>query len=316
MLLGGLEARRGFQQYSPMSRLLFVTLSNIGDLVLTTPALMALHAAFPHARVDIVADRRSSELLRHSPFLGTLFHRDKQAGIPGLLRLLRELRRTRYDAVIDLRTDWLPMVIRARQWSSRRRANARAEHSAAQHLEVVRALLGNSCNLPPARVWFDRPHEARARELLAGLPGRRLVIAPGANWAPKCWPAGHFAACANHLRDAFDSLVVLGGPADVPVAAALRTATTQPLLDLAGQTSLCEAAAVLHQCSAFIGNDSGLGHIAAAVGLPVVTVFGPGNPARYRPWGTRTAVCLAPENELAQLDPAVVAGQLRQLLTD
>lgn len=297
-----------------MSRLLFVTLSNIGDLVLTTPALMALHQQYPTALIDIVADRRSSELLRHSPFLGTLFHRDKAEGLPGVLKLLRELRRTRYEAVVDLRTDWLPWLLRTRRRSTRRTAHAQAPHSAAQHFEVAAALLPAPFSMPPSRVWFGPADQAAARDWLATAPGRRLAIAPGANWPPKCWPAGRFAGCVQALRHAFDSVVVLGGPADAPAAAEVKAAAGLPVLDLTGRTSLCEAAAVLQDCAAFIGNDSGLGHLAAAVGLPVVTVFGPGKPERYRPWGARTALCYAPGQDLSRLDPAVVAQQMLQLL--
>ena len=298
-----------------MPRLLFVTLSNIGDLVLTTPALMALHAAFPGATIDIVADRRSSELLHHCPFLGSLFHRDKADGLPGILRLLRKLRRTRYDAVVDLRTDWLPWLLRARRRSTRRSAKARAEHSATQHFEVTAALAATHTPIPPARVWFGLSDRQRAEAWRGLVPGRCLAVAPGANWPPKCWPAERFAACANALQGTFDSVLVLGSAADCPAARTLQTLSGLPVLDLTGQTSLCEAAAVLDTCNGFIGNDSGLGHIAAAVGIPVVTVFGPGNPARYRPWGPRTAICEAPARDLAQLEPLVVAQRLRQLLS-
>lgn len=298
-----------------MSRLLFVTLSNIGDLVLTTPALMALHAAYPAARIDIVADRRSSDLLRHSPFLGSLFHRDKADGVPGIVRLLRELRRTRYDAVVDLRTDWLPWLLRAKRWSTRRSAGARAGHSAAQHFEVTAALPGTPRTIPPARVWFGAADTARAQAWRRLAPGRCLALAPGANWQPKCWPAESFAACVNVLQGTFDSVLVVGSAADAAAARTLQALSTLPVLDLTGQTTLCEAAALLQGCQGFIGNDSGLGHLAAAVEVPVVTVFGPGNPGRYRPWGPRTAICEAPANDLARLGPQEVAQQLRQLLS-
>ena len=297
-----------------MSRLLFVTLSNIGDLVLTTPALMALHQQYPTALIDIVADQRSSELLRHSPFLGTLFHRDKSEGWPGMLRLVQALRRTRYEAVVDLRTDWLPWLLRTRKRSTRRTAQAQAPHSAAQHFQVVAALMPSERAIPPSQVWFGTADRAAAAGWLATAPGRRLAIAPGANWPPKCWPPECFAACVQALRHAFDSVVVLGSPADASAAAEVSAAAGLPVLDLTGQTSLCQAAAVLQDCAAFIGNDSGLGHLAAAVGLPVVTVFGPGKPERYRPWGPRTALCHAPGQDLARLDPSVVAQQMLQLL--
>ena len=76
-------------------RHLVVTLSNIGDLVMTTPVIEALHERFPGDAIDIVADRRSSALLEATPYLGTIYHRDKRAGFTEQLALLRRLRRIR-----------------------------------------------------------------------------------------------------------------------------------------------------------------------------------------------------------------------------
>ena len=296
-----------------MPRLLFVTLSNIGDLVMTTPALVALHEAFPEAVIDVVADRRSSELLRHAPFLGTLFHRDKREGLPGILRLLGALFRQHYEAVVDLRTDWLPWLLRTRHRSSRLITGATGEHSTTQHFAVVAPLLPRDTVMPAARVWTDPQSELAARNLLAPLGERILAVAPGANWAGKCWAASSFAATAAALRETFDSLVVLGSAADAGAAAELMARSNMPSLDLCGRTSLLEAAAVLRRCSVFLGNDSGLGHIAAAVGIPTVTVFGPGKPARYRPFGPRSEIVCAKNQDLGALAPWPVVEAIQRL---
>ncbi len=298
-----------------MSRLLFVTLSNIGDLVMTTPALRALHDAYPEARIDIVADPRSSELLTRCPYLGELFHRIKREGRTGLCQLVRTLRSRRYDAIVDLRTDFLPWLLRGARRSARWQAPPHGPHAVEQHFAVAQRVLPAPRAIPDTCIWTSAADDARAAALLAALPGpRRLVLAPGANWPGKRWPVAHYAALANELREDFDSVVLLGNAADIAEAGSTLDALALPTLNLMGRTSLLEATAVMRQATLFVGNDSGLGHLASAAGIPSVTVFGPGRPERYRPWGSRATLVLAPGLALEKLLPATVAAHVREQL--
>jgi len=298
-----------------MSRLLFVTLSNIGDLVMTTPALRALNEAYPDALIDIVADPRSSELLTRCPFRGDLFHRVKREGRTGLLRLVRSLRRRRYDAIVDLRTDFLPWLLRGARRSARWQAPPHGPHAVEQHFAVAQRVLPAPRAIPDTRIWTTADDDARAAALLDRVPGpRRLVLAPGANWPGKRWPVEHYAALAQALREEFDSLVLLGSAADVADAGGRLDGLALPTLDLMGRTSLIEATAVMRQATLFVGNDSGLGHLASAAGIPSVTVFGPGRPERYRPWGSRASLLLAPDLALEKLLPSMVADHVRAQL--
>lgn len=298
-----------------MQRLLFITLSNIGDLVMTTPALVALHAAWPAARIDIVADQRSSELLTRAPFLGELFHRVKRDGRVGMLKLVHRLRARRYDAVVDLRTDFLPWLLRARLRSARWQAQPVGPHAVEQHYAVAARVLPAAVAIPDTKIWLADEDRAAANALLNELPGpRRLALAPGANWPGKIWPATHYVALANALNDCFDAVVLLGNAADAKAGVQMQSAIALPSVNLMGRTSLLGAAAALADCSLFVGNDSGLGHLAAAVGTHSVTVFGPGRPARYRPWGSRASLVMAPSLDLARLTPDTVAAHVRERL--
>lgn len=296
-----------------MQRLLFITLSNIGDLVMTTPALQALHAAWPDARIDVVCDARSSELLTRAPFIGDVHHRVKREGRAGMIALVRRLRRQRYVAAVDLRTDFLPWLLRADRRSARWQAGAHGPHAVEQHYAVAARVLPAAGRIPDTRIWLDDADRARAATTLADLRGaRRLVLAPGANWPGKIWPAAHYVALANTLRDQIDGVVLLGSAAEAATGVQMQAAIEVPSVNLMGRTSLLEAAAVLGQCALFVGNDSGLGHLAAAVGTRSVTVFGPGRPQRYRPWGSRASIVMAPALDLARLMPEAVAAHVRE----
>jgi len=298
------------------SRVLFITLSNIGDLVMTTPTLVALHEAYPQARFDIVADPRSSELLSRCPFLGDLVHRVKQHGKLGMLNLVHALRAQRYEAIVDLRTDFLPWLLHGRQRSARWQAKELGLHAVEQHFAIGARVLPHVPAIPDARIWLSDADRSLAAQTLVGLPGtRRLIVAPGANWPGKRWSLANYTALANLLREDFDSLVLLGNAADAADGHRMQETLALPTLNLMGRTSLIEASAVLECGTLFVGNDSGLGHLAAAAGVTSVTLFGPGQPLRYRPWGSKATIVLAPDLALDRLTPEVVATHVRAQLT-
>jgi ADP-heptose:LPS heptosyltransferase len=288
---------------------LLVGLSNIGDAVLTTPVMVALHELYPGAPLDIVADRRAADVYEPCPFRRRVFYKEKRAALRGLPALLRDLRRERYAAVVDLRTDFLAYLVRARRRFPKWRARPYGPHAVERHMGVIARLYGTR-PLPGAAVWPRREDLEFAEHALPGGP-RRLAIGPGAHWPPKIWPARRFVELVAELRAEFDGIVLLGDHADAAAAGEIAAAAPLPCTNLCGRTSLLEAAAALGRCAMFVGNDSGLGHLAAAAGTPTLTLFGPGNPARYRPWGPCADWIEGPGCDLQQLDPTAVAARLR-----
>ena len=297
----------------PVRHILFITLSNIGDAIMSTPALQLVHEAFPAARVDIVCDPRSRDIFTHCPFRGELILKDKQRGWRGTLQLIRRLRREVYDLVVDLRTDGLTWLLRARRCMTKRKAIASGPHAVQQHAAVVTPLAGTT--LPGTRLWLDTAARDKARRWMNELRANSiLAIAPGARWKAKVWPPERFRELADCVADRVDGCVLVGNAEDRPLCSELAAALKLPCLNLCGKTDLLEAGAVLERCRAFVGNDSGLGHLAAAAGTPTLTVFGPGHPARYHPWGPQSVWVASIDRQIANLasEPAIRA--LRQLL--
>jgi ADP-heptose:LPS heptosyltransferase len=300
----------------PIRHILLVTLSNIGDALMTTPVMEALHGKHPQAMMDIVADPRSGELFAHCPYLYRLIHRDKSQGWRGSLALVRELRRRDYDLIVDLRTDGLAWLLRARRRLTRRGARRSQGHAVERHMRVIRRHTGGA-EIPPTRLWLAEREQEFANQALAGLPGRRwLALGPGARWEPKRWPPGHFRELVASRGEAFDAVVLLGSRADAGICRAIADGLSLPCLDLAGRTGLLEAAAVLTRMHLFIGNDSGLGHLAAAVGIPTLTLFGPGEPRRYHPWNRRGRWLQSPGRDISGLPASRVADALTELLRE
>jgi heptosyltransferase-3 len=300
----------------PVRHILLVTLSNIGDAVMTTPVMEALHGKHPQAVMDIVADPRSSELFTHCPYRERVIHRNKQQGWRGSLALVRELRRRHYDLIVDLRTDGLAWLLRGRRRLTRHGARRAGGHAVERHMEVIRRHVGTA-GIPQTRLWLEGREQEFATRALAGLPGRRwLALGPGARWEPKRWPPGQFRKLVQSRREDFDALVLLGSQADADNCRTLADGLSLPCLDLAGRTGLLEATAVLARMRLFIGNDSGLGHLAAAAGTPTLTLFGPGEPQRYCPWNPRGCWLQSPNRDIRALPVRRAADTLTELLRE
>ena len=168
-------------------------------------------------------------------------------------------------------------------------------HAVEQHMAVI-ARREHIAGIPTACIWLSNAEQRFAQQALSALPGSRwLALAPGARWEPKRWPVRHFITLANRLQPEFDAVLLLGSTADTACCRELAAALSLPCLDLAGKTTLLQAGALLQQASLFVGNDSGPGHLAAAAGIPSLTLFGPGDPPRYRPWNPQGHWLQSPE---------------------
>jgi len=295
-------------------RILLVTLSNVGDAVLTTPVMEALHDKYPLALLDIVTDARAAPLFVHCPYRRDIILKDKRAGWRGLPPLLKRLRTSRYDLAVDLRTDGLLWLLRARRRLGRGIFRPRVGHAVERHFAVIRER-ERLADMPAPCVWTSAAETAFARQVLTGLPGRRwLAIGPGARGSGKHWPGEYFGTLASRLRERFDAIILLGSDSDAAICARIAAASPLPCLNLAGKTDLLQAAAVLQQALLFVGNDSGLGHLAAAAGTPTVTAFGPGDPHRYHPWHPQARWVQSTSGAIADVSVAMMLEQVLAVL--
>ena len=282
-----------------LTRVLFISLSNIGDAVMTTPVLQALHAKYPEAKIDIVADQRSSEIFLHCPYRGEIFHKEKRQFMRGGLSLLKRLRATRYGLVVDLRTDGLAYLLRADRRLTKWQGKAYGPHAVEQHMGIIFSLHGDN-QIPLCHIWLGEDEKSFARQALGAYAGKRLLgLGPGANWPGKIWPKEKFLTLIQHMKDRFNAVILFGDDSDRESSEFISANSKLPCVDLCGRTSLLQAAAVQELLNAFVGNDSGLGHMASAMGIPSLTIFGSGKPDRYHPWGDK-AVWLAGKDQVIE----------------
>src|SRR3954447_1841813 len=269
--------------------ILFVTATRIGDAVLSTGLLSHLVERHPGARFTIAAGPLAAPLFVAVPGLERVITVTKRPAALHWLPLFARVTRRRWDLVVDLRGSALAWLLR----TGDRRVMAKGDPR--EHRVCQLAHLFDLDPPPSPRLWTAAAHERAAAALLpSGSP--ILAIGPAANWRGKQWRAERFAELARRLTTgdgpfAGARIAVMAAaherPQAAPLLAAIPAAHT---LDLVGRTDPLTAAAVLRHCILFIGNDTGLMHIAAASGTPTLGLFGPSPVEQYAPWGSCTAV--------------------------
>jgi lipopolysaccharide heptosyltransferase III len=281
--------------------ILFITATRIGDAVLSTGLLAYLIACHPKARLTIAAGPVAAPLFEAIPVLERLLVIEKRRWASHWLPLYRAVALHHWDLVVDLRGSALAWVLRAAERKIMAKGNPR-EHRVRQL-----ARLFNLDPPPDPRLWTGPAHEREADRLIGpGAPV--LAIGPAANWRGKQWRAERFAELASRLTASTGLLsgfrvAVLGGAHERGQARPLLSAIPwERCIDLVGRVDLLTAAAVLRRCAMFIGNDTGLMHIAAASGTPTLGLFGPSPVVQYAPWGRHTAYVRSTDQ------PAVMFG--------
>ncbi|NYZ16367.1 glycosyltransferase family 9 protein [Azospirillum sp. RWY-5-1] len=267
-------------------RILFITSNRLGDAVLSTGLLAHLVERHRDARVTVACGPLPAPLFRAVPGLERLIPLPKRRYARHWVGLWAACTGTRWDLVVDLRNSAVSRLL----WTRRLAVHSRPVPGLHKVEELARVL---GLAVPPApRLWLDEAARAAAVRLLPTGPEPLLAIGPTANWLGKEWPADRFAALAGRLTAAGAPLAgagvaVLAAGAERDRAAPLLAALGPRAIDLGGRTDPLEAAACLERAALFVGNDSGLMHIAAAVGTPTLGLFGPGYPETYGPWGPR-----------------------------
>ena len=278
-----------------VQHILVIRLSSLGDILLTTPIVRLLRQHCPQAQIDFLVKAQYADLLRSHHCIDRLVLFEERQTLGHTLRALRQ---ARYDLVLDLhrtlRSRLLSYGLLARHklaynkhpvrrallvyggWNRLRAKTPVPELYAAplRRLGITAALPALEMHLAPGS---QDAMCTQLRQVFPGAQGRPyLAVAPGARWLTKRWPVERFATVAQELAAAQDAaVVVLGGAEDRPLGQKLCDNLRVPALDCTGRLTLMQTAALLRRCRVLISNDSGLMHMAVALRVPVVAMFGP-----------------------------------------
>ena len=292
----------------------------VGDAIMALPALRAVRKRCPEAEIGIVGRPYVTDIYRDQEICDQFIPYDSKGlhkGFFGRERLAAELRAQKFDVALLLQNALDAAWLAWRANIPERIGYARDArsflltkavplprhgeipmHEGFYYLELLRRAGWLDSVQDETFIGLSVPEEKRrsADEFLCNSGVRqgalRIAIGAGASYgSAKCWPPPRFAEVANRLQSEADADVILfGTAAEASVSTAISSDMRRPPIDLTGKTAIADLPALLSQCHVFIGNDSGAMHVAAAVGLPIVGMFGPTDPNGTAPVTTRCSI--------------------------
>jgi heptosyltransferase-2 len=284
-----------------IKKILFVTLSNIGDCIMTLPALDALKQRYPDAQLSVVAGPRPRELFDSHLGIHRFIVYDKHLGWKEKTKLTHELKSEKFDVVVDLRNSFFQVLLAARYKTSPLWGRPRGiQHMKDRHLYRVYQTLREefSGKAPPAKNPFlqIKPEDEEAIKSLfkknnITQKDQVVVVAAGARSDIKRWPREKFAEFISLLDESCGVKVILvGDKDDVSINRYIARDSKAKPIDLSGKTSLAQLACLLSSSSLLVTNDSAVLHLASYLNVPVVALFGPTDELKYGPWSKGSCV--------------------------
>lgn len=293
-------------------RILIIKLSAIGDVIHALPVAPALKQCFPQAKITWIVEPPAYELLTNNPYIDEIivFEKNKYKSLKNLYRyapgFVSALRERKFDLALDLQglfksaaisyiSDTLHRLVycNAREYSDkvgRKVIGPNSEgHVVDRYLDVVREL---GCNITvPEFVVNITEQESASAESIARQAGLTLgspyiVLMPGTNWPNKCWPVDKFAQLSDRLFANNLIPVFVGGKAEKNMISEIFAQTAVLPIDLTGKTTLKQLAFIIKNARVVVAGDTGPMHLAAALNIPVVALFGPTDPKRNGPYGS------------------------------
>ena len=283
-------------------RILLIRLSSLGDIVLTTPAIRAVRGHFPDAHIAMLVGKQSAEVLQANPHLDEIITfdrvaKDKDTG--EMLRIARVLRESRFTLAIDLQRKFRTALLMYLGGVAERVGKGRLctlsvpeqgnKHATAHYFDLLHAvdIPAVDQRLEMFLVESERA-EASQRFDTAGVSqtGLKVGFFPGAGWKLREWMPERFASIGDRLVQHFSAeVLIFGGEKESELVHSVANLMSAPAVPFAGNLQVRELAACIEKCDLFLTNDTGPMHIAAAVGTPTVSLFGPGNHIRFQPLG-------------------------------
>ena len=298
-----------------LTNILILKPSALGDIVLALPALTALRRSFPDAKISWLVRPEFAPLLENHPHLDKIITFDRKIlskvyfslkALGALNSLIKELRQSKFDAVFDFQGLFRSAILawlsgckkRFGMANSREMAHLFYTHKIKQdsdsihlvdfYLKIAEAAGANNTDvefilpsIPEAANAVDKLLESRNIQ-----SGQYVVLVPGSAHIDKCWLAERFAQLADKISSKFNlPIVAIGTNSEKIRVEEINKLTDTKIIDFAGQTSLKELIELMRSAKLVISNDTGPGHIASALGTPLVMMYSWSNPARIAPYG-------------------------------
>ncbi|MEQ1636856.1 MAG: putative lipopolysaccharide heptosyltransferase III [Methylococcales bacterium] len=288
-------------------KILVIALRYLGDVLLTTPLLHSIRHAYPEAQLDVLVYANTAAILAGNPDINHVITTPNRPKFVDYKQLMPKLFR-QYDLAIATQSGDRPFLYtllsapvriaavppkNSTGWWKRWFMQGWIEfdddqsHTVLQHLKLLDLLGVKRCYaLVAPQLEQTQQLNLKQRYPALAFPIRYVVLHPYPRWTYKRWTSKGWVALGNYLSQAGLTLVLSGGAGqdELDYVAAIADELPSDTLNLAGKVSLAELATVIASASLFIGPDTGITHLAAATGIPVIALYGPTNPVKWAPW--------------------------------
>ncbi len=277
---------------STIKKIFVISLSNIGDVVLTFPVMDILKQDFPEASLSVVIGPKAESLVMGNPNFDKVYVYDKHQIFTKTLSWMGQLRRERFDLVVDLKNTAIPFVIFPRYRTSCFTKKNEGLHMRQKHLDRLKSVYPYSQEaLQRYALSVSDEDKNFVTELIQkeiGSNQRYVIFAPGAaNW-DKRWTQEGFAQVADQLVAEHQvKIIFVGNEKENKVAQSIAQMMDNPSANLCGRLNLIQLAEVITHCCLAVVNDSAPMHLASYLNKPVVALFGPSDPKKYGPWSAK-----------------------------
>lgn len=269
-------------------KILFISLSNIGDCILSLPVLDSLREKYPQGQITCLVSGRTKEIFLNCSAVANLIIFDKHSKLIDKIKLFLSLSKEKFDIVVDLRNSFFGAFLPAKKRSSPlRMIPGRIKHMKDRHLfwadfsgDSVKAKKHQSLNITSD----DKNYiEGVLNEKNLIKSNKLIVVSPGSRSQSKCWDKQNFSLlCSQLIKEGYD-IILVGDKADQPICSYVQNLCLG-VFDLCTKTTIGQLAALLKKAKLLVTNDSAVMHLASYLNVPVIAIFGPTDEAKYGPW--------------------------------
>lgn len=298
------------------AKILVINLMHLGDLLLTTPVLRALRTSYPEAHIALMADAKLADLVKYNENIDELIAIDKKGyhnTVVHYLQLIAQMRQQHFDLIVNLHANERASCIAAFSGAKKvvgyaspgvgvffdycQKNNNKIKHQVQSHFDVLRAGLGiQTINDQGLEMWLDDGCRQSAETIWKQSFGAQDIkvigLNTGASWETKRWGKDYYATLADQLLNLGYGVAYFGGPMDVELVqetvALMKNKQHENLAIFTGKMTLLELAALLKKTTVLVTNDSGPMHVAVAMDVPLVTMFGPSPVTGFAPYSNRS----------------------------
>ena len=278
--------RKDFEQIK-VKNILIIKLDDAGDMVYATPVFKLIKQKYPESKTTLWCKNATSELIKHDPFLDFIITKKEQL-------------EQKYDLILDLRGNieslkyafLHPPKIRLDRGTIRLKNKLKGQHphEIQTNFEIIKILIDDAHTELQPEIYYSKYEENLAQKYIAENNLEKFaVLHVGANKKLRKWPLENYAALANILKNQYQlDLIFVGNTQDMEDIAQVKSRLEFKTYAVAGNFSWTQYAALVKKAALFVGNESGPLHVAAAMGTPLVGLFGPGEPRIFYPYGEKS----------------------------